>query len=192
MKPDQYFGKSKGAFPAAGIVGSESEWMDMGTISVPNGMLWAGDLFAMDEDAGCSVKVAKGQYRVQIKGMDFKGHRRSSRVRAFLATESQPSLGAKCGEVSVDCGLMGLHDWTAFKKTVGAKYAQQYGREVMAATMEEIVDCIGFTYAGKTFELAFLPPGMGDGTYPIYSLVATGKSVGVELELLPLGFKVTG
>lgn len=190
MTPDQYFGRSKGSFPEAGVVGSESEWMDMGGISVPHGTLWVGDLYAMEGDVGCSVITPKGRYRVQIKGMDFKGHRRPSRIRAFQVSAPEFTVGRRCGAVTTDCGLLGLYDSTAFQKTVGAKHAKKYGQDVMSATMEQIVGCVGLKYAGKEFELAFLPSGLGDGTFAVYPLECAGKPVGIEVELLAPGFKV--
>jgi len=191
MKPDQYFGKSKGAFPKDGVIGTESDWMEAGVLSVPYGKLWVGDLYVMEEDEGCVVSVPKGQYRVEVKGMDFKGHRRTARVRACLVDVTERRLGKKCGQLGIDCGMLGLYDTTAFKRTIGKEHVKQYGQDVIKATMEEIVGCVEHIYAGKTFEFAFLPAGLGDGLFKVYVLESARRIVGLEVEILPPGFSIS-
>src|SRR5688572_13066158 len=97
-----YFGKSKGTFPKAGVVGVESEWMDVGTLYVRGGRLWAGDPQVMDGRASGTLKVRKVRHRVQIKGMDFKGHRRIARVRLLPKGFRKATLGKASGETFTD------------------------------------------------------------------------------------------
>jgi len=94
------------------------------------------------------------------------------------------------GEVGTDCGLLGIYDSAAFRKIVGRKHIKPYGDDVVAATMDQIVGCVRLKYAGKTFELAFLPSGLGDGTFAVYPLECEAKTIGVEVEMLRPGFKV--
>src|SRR5438874_8255237 len=128
MTIDEYWAKSKGRFPKAGVAGVESEWMDAGTLRVTEGKLWAGDPQMMDANHGCIVCAPKGIYRVQVKGMDFKGHKRSARVRAFLKSIAKPTLGKSFGQTGTDSGWIGLCDYPTYQKAVSATYAGEYAR----------------------------------------------------------------
>src|SRR3954469_13286283 len=117
MTTGAYFGKSKGSFPGVGVVGVESEWMDVGPLEVSAGSLWAGDPHLMDDERAPVIKVPKGTYRVQVKGMDFKGHRRTARVRAFGGA-GDPSPGKRRGQTATDSAWVGLCDYAAYRKAV--------------------------------------------------------------------------
>jgi hypothetical protein len=190
MTIEQYWAKSKGTFPKVGVVGVESEWMEVGTIQVPDGMLWAGDPHLMDGRASGMVKVPKGPHRVEIKGMDFKGHRRTARVRVFLKGRSKATLGKACGETFTDSAWVGVCDYPAYKKAVTPKREEEYEKDILAITKEQGIGITAFEFGGKRFDMTLMPSGLGDGTFTIYPLKHKGKTVGMEVEFLPPGFKV--
>src|SRR5688500_6141090 len=130
----QYFAKTKGTWPKVGVAGVESEWMDAGTLEVPNGQLWAGDPWVVDKRNGCAVRLPRGTYRVQVKGMHFKGHRRTARVRALLKGTAKPARGTACGRMGTDCGWISLFDLAAYKKAVTAKRAAAYESDLTDIT----------------------------------------------------------
>jgi hypothetical protein len=152
--------------------------------------LWAGDPWVVDKRNGCAVRLPKGTYRVQVKGMDFKGHRRTARVRAFLKGSGKPALGEACGRTGTDCGWVSLFDLGAYKKAVTVKRAAEYESDLTQITKSDGIGVMRLDYGGKSFEMALQPSGLGDGTFTVYPLQVKGKTVGMEVEFLPSGFKL--
>src|SRR5262245_49451770 len=62
----------------AGTVAVESDWLEVGTLEVTTGSLWAGDPCVCNGEDGCVVKVPRGKYLVLAKSMDFAGRKRVS------------------------------------------------------------------------------------------------------------------
>jgi len=195
MDPGQYFGKSKGDWPKTGVAGVESEWMDFGMdLPVPNGRVWAGDPWQVDKEQ-FSMNVPRGTYRVQVKGMDFKGHRRVARVRACVEGVERPTLGKACGETGTDVALVGLCDIVMFEKAVRAKHLKKYAKDIEAALEAGGPGGIQFDYhrpkKGEDVGLMLLmPSGLGDGEFAVYPLHKGKRTVGMEVEFLPPGFKL--
>jgi len=122
MNIDEYLSESTGRFPASGCTGVESEWMHVGSLSIPCGDLWAGQFCPTKRKDGCVVKVPSGVQEVWIKGMDFNGHRRTARVRVCPAFAQEPALAESCGVINVDVGAVSLCDIGAFDKVVLRQY----------------------------------------------------------------------
>ena len=78
MTLKQKFKKQKGEFPKAGVVGIESEWLQIGTLEIPTGSLLAVDVTLFNADDGHVTKVPPGKFIVEGKAMDFNGHLRVS------------------------------------------------------------------------------------------------------------------
>lgn len=165
--------------------------MEAGKIAVPSGTLWAGNLHSTDTRDGASTSVPSGTYRVQVKGMAFKGHRRPARLRAFLSAGAEPGLGKRIGEAISDCGLLAIYDIAAFRKIVGRKHLDEFWTSAQMATMEDVVGCFSHDYSGKSLDMAFTPSGLGDGSFPVYVLKSGSAIVGMEIEMLPPGYSVT-
>src|SRR4051812_4277340 len=174
MTIEQYWAKNKGTFPKVGVVGVESEWMDVGPLNVTDGKLWAGDPQVMDTEGACIIRVPKGLYRVQVKGMDFKGHKRTARVRAFLKSVGKPTMGKSCGETGTDIGWIGVCDYAAYQKAVSKKSADEYSNDITRATSDSGIGVLKFEYGGKTFEMALMESGLGDGSFQVYPLESKG------------------
>lgn len=193
MDIGQYFARSKGDFPKTGVKGVESAWMDYETLTVPNGRLWVGDPWQVDETQ-CSVDVAPGMYRVQVMGMDFKGHRRVARMRACLNSVARPVRGKACGQTGTDVAVVGLCDIGTFEEDVRRRHLRKYGKDIEAALDAGGIGCIQFDYGRKSGEsfgrMALLPSGLGDGAFEVYPLRSGRRVVGLEVVFLPPGFKL--
>ena len=190
MEFGQYFRRSKGSFPAVGVVGVESDWMDVGEMQVASGTLWAGDPYLMDNRRPKPVDVPKGTYRVQIKGADFKGHRRTAAVRVWRKGPAEPGRAPRALKTITDCGWIGVCDFAAYRKAVPVKRAEEFARDIIAATQGEGIGILHFDYGAAGFDMSLQPSGLGDGTFALYPLLVRGKPAGVEVEFLPAGFRL--
>jgi hypothetical protein len=192
MNIQEYFDKSTGSFPDSRCTGVESEWMRVGTLSAPCGDLWAGVCFT-DPEEGCVVKVPVGVHEVWIKGMDFKGHRRTARVRVCPTSFQETALADRCGEICVDGGLIFLCDIGAFEEVVTGRYEKQFQKEFVEASSAAYFEsygirCMSFNYDGRSIDVGHMPAGLGDGTYPVFPLMCQNQMVGLEVEFLPLNY----
>lgn len=193
MNIQEYFDQSTGSFPASGLTGVESDWMHVGTLSVPCGNLWTGPIFT-DRDEGCTVEVPIGAHEVWIKGLDFKGHRRTARVRVCPATIEEPVPGDRCGEICVDGGLVFVCDIAAYEQVVKGRFERQFQNEFVAASSAAFFEshgirCMSFSYAGRSMDVAHMPCGLGDGTYPVFPIMSRNRTMGLEFEFLPPNYK---
>ena len=185
MKHSDYLSKSKYGFPKKGIKGVESDWLEFGDVEIPVGSLWVGDVTVLRSTEGRTVKVPPGRCVVQLKGMDFKGVRTFSRVRAFAAGSDRFTLGAEIGEAITDSSMIGICDIAAVEAAVIKRHMAEFENDLREATDEPGTAIETFAYGKKSFMLAYILSGLGDGAFPIYSLEAAGKIVGVEVQFLP-------
>lgn len=185
----KYLKASKGAFPKAGVVGVESPWMDVCSLTITSGKMWVGDPMMVDPDYK-TVKTEKGEYTVEVKGMDFKGHRRISRARAYLGDPASLTLGKSVGMIPVDSALTAFTDITLAVKAIGDTHGDEYLADFESATGDGGIGLVVFEYAGNSFPMAIIPCGLGDGGYDVYPLCVGKKTVGVEVEFLAPGFKL--
>ena len=195
MSIEDYFGKNTGSYPAPGCAGIESEWFEAGTISIPTGELWVGSSFQTMREEGCVVKVARGIHHVSVKGMDFDGHRRMARGRVCLDSAKKPIIGNKaCGKISVDGGMVAFCDVVRYDQVVFPRFAKQflkdYGQASMTAFFETFgIKSMSFKYGNKSVDVAFMPSGLGDGSYKVYPIQSGEQVVGAEVEFLASNFK---
>jgi hypothetical protein len=105
MRLSDYLEKNEPGDPPAGTIGAESDWLEVGTLEVTTGSLWAGDPYLCTPDDGCVVKVPPGTYIVEAKGMDFDGRRRVSRMRAYLEDSTDPALCLGRWTLGLRCAL---------------------------------------------------------------------------------------
>jgi len=101
VKLADFLKKNKPGDPPVGTVGVESDWLEVGTLQVTTGSLWAGDPYVCNGDDGCFVKVPAGPYVLMAKAMDFAGRKRVSRLRVFLESAGKLVLGKKVGEADI-------------------------------------------------------------------------------------------
>ncbi|HAI11558.1 MAG TPA: hypothetical protein DCM28_07620 [Phycisphaerales bacterium] len=190
MSIQAYLRQSTGDFPLPNVQGVAGSWMDLCTLTLQHGRLWAGDPWLANDDDGVVFNVKSGMYIVQVMGMDFEGHRRIARVRIFDQTawdfESQPTQVT----VKDEMGFLGICDLTAMNHAVEPDHYEDFTEDLDKVIDEDAVECIDFAYAGRHFEMVMLPAGLGDGEYDVFQLMAHGKVVGMEIEFLPYDFMV--
>jgi len=191
MNIETYFKKSKGSWPKKNVAGVESEWMKLGTIEIPTGSLWAGDPWVANAEDGVVVRVPKGRYMMEAKGMDFKGHRRVSRIRVYREGVKSPTTSKSGKETWTDVGMIGVCDIRALQRAVSEKFVDEYMNDIQEVTDGAIANCVPMEYGGKSFQMAAISSGLGDGSFPVYPLKYRGKTIGMEIEFLACGFKLT-
>jgi hypothetical protein len=183
----KYF-EGKFEIPKAGVTGKESDWMELAEIEMPRGRLWIGDASVPNAKEGCTVKVLPGQYRVEVKGMDFKGRRVPSRVRVFAKATRHFTLGARVGQAITDMAQVGICDIAELNSVVSKKHMKEFEQDLQAQVTETMFGGQTFLYGKRTFQMAFVASGCGDGAYDVYALESRGKIVGIETEFLPAGY----
>lgn len=178
--------KRTGDFPESGVKGKETDWLDVGTLQVPTGSLCAVDPMMLNEDDGVVVKVPAGAYVVQAKAMDFNGHLRVSRMRAFLEGTT-PTLGQELDEVGTDSASMAICDIKDIYDGFDEEYDDERADRLMDIDVEG-GDIVTLKFGKKTMRFAVCESGLGDGAGPAFALKDGRKTVGIELEFMPPGF----
>lgn len=177
-----WLGQSINSRPAVGATGVETGWMEFVQLSIPNGRLWVGDAWMANESDGIAIPVLPGEYVLSVKGMDFEGHRRTSRARVCLSSIQEPKVCDKLGEVWVDVGDLGICDIAALEYALTPDLTYPYQDELRDRSAE--MSKMHFVYPLGEFEIALLTTGFGDGVYPVYELRSGGQAIGLEVEFL--------
>lgn len=168
--------------PEAGSTGVESGWIALGEIKVTQGSLWTGDPLRTRRDDGCMLQVPDGAYSVEAKGMDFNGHRRVARLRAFATTATSPALAEQIGSVSTDCTNIAICDVLAIEQFASGRESDFF--EVIDTATGAEPGIIPLSLDGDTFDMAIVPSGFGDGTYSVFTLRENQAIAGIEVEFL--------
>lgn len=190
MSIKEYFSQSTGDVLPANVAGVVGPWMELCNLDLPHGRLWAGDPWLANEVDGVVIKVKPGQFRVQVMGMDFEGHRRIARVRIFDQTASSFESQLTSLTVKDEMGLLGLGDLTAMNRAIEPDHYEDFTEDLDKVTIEDVAGCIGFEYRNRRFEMVLLPAGLGDGEYDVYTLQFQDKVIGMEVEFLPEDFMI--
>src|SRR4051812_2937473 len=99
MHVEAYMRKSKGAWPRKGSKAIESEWLRWFDYHpIVSRSIWIGDPHQLHSTEGLLIKVPNGPFYIEVKAMDFGGHRRFSRLR-FTDGKVAPMVAAKIGAV---------------------------------------------------------------------------------------------
>jgi hypothetical protein len=120
--------------------------------------------------------------------MDFKGVRVISRVRVFGPNARKLTLGVRQGEAITDSAMIGICDIRALDAAVTKKHMEEFEKDVRDATSPPSTCIEKFLYGKKSFDVAHILSGIGDGAYDVYALESAGKVTGVEVEFLPSGY----
>jgi hypothetical protein len=171
------FLSGKGRFPA----GKTAQWLQFCTLHVTTGSVWAGDPYLANAVDGCVVKVPHGKYLVEAVGLKNGRYRVVSRLRVRLATAANPELGKEVGQTGTDSAMIGVCDIKAFD----ADFAQESSEAVHEAVQAQTESGFGIVKA-KRRPGAVMPcvPTGSDGSGPVFALVASGRLVGIQLNLM--------
>jgi hypothetical protein len=185
MTLQEYLKKNRHSDPPVGTVGVESDWMELGTLEVTTGSLWAGDPFVCNAEDGCVVKVPPGLHAVEAKAMDFAGRKRVSRLRVLRQGTQEPVVGEVVGETLTDTGLMAVCDIDALNEAIGG----DDDRFNDLVTQRDYKDCgiVQFRMKGP-IAIPYVAPAFGDCDAPVFELKSGSERVGMELEFLAPGY----
>jgi hypothetical protein len=188
MRLADYLKGNKRSDPPVGTAGVESDWMDVGTLQVSSGSLWAGDPFVCNAEDGCVVEVPAGLYTLEAKAMDFAGRKRVSRLRVLLHGVQDPVLGEMVGETLTDTGLLAVCDIIAVDEAIGG----DDDRFNDLVTQRDYQDCGVVRFQMKApVEIPYVSPAFGDCDAPVFELKSGHRRVGMELEFLAPGYVFT-
>jgi hypothetical protein len=125
MRVDQYMRRNKRKWPAKGSEGIDcGEWLYwIAGVEVTSGWLWLGDSDRLALDEGFVTRLPRGYARVYMRGMNFDGHKRFSRLRVEVSKMRVDELkrGKKLGQVTIDSGVMVACDLKAMEKRFNRK-----------------------------------------------------------------------
>ena len=185
MRLEEYLKKNRQSDPPVGTPGVESDWMEVGTLEVTTGSLWAGDPFVCNAEDGCVAKVPAGLYALEAKAMDFAARKRVSRLRVYLRGAREPVVGKKMGTTLTDTGMMAVCDIDALDKAVGG----DYDRFNDLVTQRDYKDCgiVQIQMKGPIV-IHYVSTGFGDCDAPVYELKSGRTRIGMELEFLAPGY----
>ena len=174
-----------GDLAGAGVVGEEGGWLAVGLLEVPKGRLLAVDVCMFNEEDGATVDVPPGTYVVEGRAMDFEGHLRVSRMRAYLRG-TNPALGDAVGEAGTDSGMIAIGDIADIDGRVAGNDTETFAEMLFEVTVEG-GEVQSLDVNGHTVTYAVCESGFGDGGYPVFALVDGGRTVGVEVEFIAPG-----
>ena len=187
MKLADFLKENKRGDPPPGTAGVESDWLDVATVRVTTGSLWAGDPSVCNADVGCTVKVPAGEYAVQSKAMDFGGRKRVSRLRVVLDPAANPRLGKQVGETGTDTARMSICDIAALDDAIGGD-DDRFQEQI---TAHDYKDCGVLKFRmKKIISMPYVSTGFGDGGFPVFELRSGRRRVGLELEFIPPNYVV--
>ncbi len=107
---------------------------------------------------------------------------------------SSRSWARPAAKTGTDVAVVGLCDIATFQKDVPAKYLKKYEKD-LDHVLDAGIGAIQFDYArgkagGDVGVMLVIPSGLGDGTFAVYPLRKSKRTVGLEVEFLPPGFKL--
>jgi hypothetical protein len=188
MTLQDYVSQRSGNFPRNGVRGQESDWLPLGTFQASTGGLCAVDPMCLNAENGITINSPPGTYIVEGKAMNFDGHIRVSRVRAYLEGTS-PRLGRELGEVPTDSATMAICDIRDIEESVKEGLSEELGEKLMELSPDG--GEIALLMVGETtLQFAVCESGLGDGCYPVFSLIDRARVVGLEVEFLPFDYKM--
>ena len=187
MKLSDYFLQSiEGIHYASPRTGLPSGWLDFCEFSLRGSSILVVDAsFVPSADDGLLIELPPGKYEVQAQVLDYGGDRRPARLRIQLAG-SNAAMGAEIGKTWTDTATTGICDFEIFSAAWGEDSDASF--EIIKPALEDNHHYgVAVLDANVGAVMPFLHSGFGDGTYPVYELVAEGRRVGFEVEFIPEG-----
>ena len=183
MTPKEFFRPQVPIAAYKGEVGKETDWMNLCELDLIGAQFLVVDAnFVPSAKDGILISSKPGKYQVQIKGIDFSGDRRVSRLKVFLQNES-PTLGKQAGETWTDTAQTGIVDYESFSKAWGDDDDASYKKLQDKLESAENFGVVKFDKSANAV-MPFVSSGFGDGSFPVLELVTNGQVVGVEVEFI--------
>jgi hypothetical protein len=175
-----------GAWPRKGVRGVEGPWLEVGELDVPTGALCALDPMIFNAEDGLTLHVEPGTYVVEGRVMDFEGHLRVSRMRAYLKG-SIPRPAERIGETGTDSARVAICDIEDVFDGYDDSLDDQF-EEARWNFGTEGGDIITLYAGPHVMQFAVCESGLGDGMFGVFALRDAGKAVGMDVEFLPRDF----
>jgi hypothetical protein len=182
--------RDTGVYPGDGAVGRErATWCSVGQLDVASGGIDIADLGAFPGDDSLRLRIPNGTYLIEARLIDFNGSLCISRVRV-RPLKGTVVRGRKRGQVSVDFGSIAIADFARIRCQLD-DYDQddlsEYAREC-----DHAGSCQKYhlRIAGHTIHFIISKAGLGDGSYPVFSLLSRGRPAGLEVEFIRDGHEL--
>lgn len=168
-----------------GAIGRETEWLGFTQLDLSDGKLLICDLEFLMIEEELLVELSSGRYEVQAKIMEYPGDRRVSRLR-LLPAGVAASLGEPLGETWTDTAQTSVWDVTAMTRAYERRgMSDDALHDLVEKARDEQGRCgVLDLDAAQGAVAPFVDSGFGDGTFPVFALIADGRRVGVEIEFI--------
>ena len=155
------------------------QWNAVNDIDIDSRLSISDTSYFYDEPV--IVSLPKARYRVTVRLISPEGDQHVAAVR-LVSSDEEVSRGKRVGSVLVDFGQVGFCDRDAVEKAFEAIADDEmslYYDQLDTTTVS------GQAVLPGAVKIAYVRPGFGDGTYPVYELLRPdGTVIGVELDCL--------
>jgi len=161
-----------------GALGVESDWLDVGLVSLPTGTLHITG-YVGDQSEGFIAPLGAGVFEAKAKTIRYGHEIRMSRV-CLVGPNRAPIRGEKIGEAGTDSGTMVLYDLRSYgeAETHNPKFRDTVLRALLKIGLYfELVPVEGW----PAHALLAGSSGFDDGTFPIFELRDGPNVAGVEI-----------
>jgi hypothetical protein len=155
--------------------------------------LESGDLLIVDAkfapaaEDGLLVELEPGAYVVERKLVDYGGDVRNAVLRV-LQPGQDGERGVQLGTMWTDTGDAGVCDYQAACEAADADFEGFHERIENAIWHSREPSGGEVALAeGQQPRMVFISSGFGDGTFPVWELVAGGERIGAEVEFIKPG-----
>ena len=157
-----------GDWPRRGLKGQEGPWLPIGELDVRTGALCVVDPMLLNAKDGFTLRVAPGTYVVEGRVMDFVGHLRVSRMRAYLQG-SIPRPAERVGETGTDSARIAICDIEDLYDGYDESFEDQFNDARMDVDVEG-GDVVTIYVGPHVMRFAVCESGLGDGTFPVVAI----------------------
>jgi hypothetical protein len=188
-KLENFMKASTGDWPPIDVYGTESPWLVIGDLAITSGWLWTGDPMVLSRDDGVAIEVPTGNYTIEGKALDFAGHRRISRVRAFLTDVENPTLGIEVSRMGTECAVATIADIGEIEQAIEESGATEFD-EGLWDVINKVCGVAHLALSDQMISFGFVQSGLGDGNYPVYLLKEKTEVVGLEVQFMAKDFSL--
>jgi hypothetical protein len=174
----RWLSPSVGDYPSPGVVGTLSDWFELGAISVVGPTIDVADRW---QNFGLTLPIEGGDYRVGARGIDYGGHRRTAAVR--LLRRPGGRRGRIMGEVDVDSWGLSIGEIESWQAGIEPTEIEAFGRSLFG-TYVDGCELVTWSLAGRSTSAVVAFTGLGSGGYPVFEWADDGGPVGFECEFL--------
>lgn len=190
MKTIHDFLKARGTpVDKAGKTGVFSDWLPFHSLKLAGDTLQFVEVRVLglrgEGEYECvEIKVPPGIYTVECRGARFGTDTRIAGMRAYPAG-TNPQRGEQLKEIPVDLGGIAVVDIATIYPSMQEdteRYEEWIEELLYDSDVESMASIV--TWQPTKTEIPYVDGGFGDGSYPVFQLVAAGKVVGLEVEFI--------